>query len=272
MEVPAAATPTPAATDPKAQPAPAVEPKIVPPKPEDDLSHRFASLTRKERGILDRERKISEREKKIQEIEEREALASKDPLAYLEKRGLTLDEILKKAAGEDDTTESKVALLMKKVEEYEKEKLENEQKAKTSAEQAVQQKAINAFRDEIKLKVSKDPEAFEAIVATDSYELVFDVCTRYFEEHGEIPPIEWAATEVEKELTEQARKFAALKKLAKATASDAGAQPNETDLQSQETPAPTITAKMSPEPSVPQKRRMTDEESLKEAAKLIKWT
>lgn len=252
--------------------APAAEPPKLAPKPEDDLAHRFASLTRKERGILDRERKLSEREKKLIEIEAREELASKDPLAYLEKRGLTLDQILKKAAGEDDTPEakidSKLSVIEQKIADYEKKEAEKE----AGRVQGEHQKAVAAFRDNIKLEVGKEAEKFEAIIETDSYDLVFDLCQRYYEEHSEIPPIEWAAQEVEKELTEQARKFAALKKLAKTNASDAVVTPNETDPQSQEKPAPTINSKMTPEPTVPQKRRLTDEESLREAAKLIKWT
>lgn len=250
-------------------------PQETPEKPkENDLfDQKFAALSRKQRMIFEKEKELQERERRLREIEEREQLFEKNPIEYIQKRGKSLDDILKVAAGDDKEPESRIEALEKKLAEYEKQIREEAERKKQEEESRKQQEIIENYKNELKVKLEADRDRWEAILETDSIDAVFDVILKYHQTHGEEPPLEWAADEVEKELVEHARKFAALKKLGLAAATDDGKEDLKTALSEQKTPVPTITNNLAPEPQANNnKRLLSDEESKAQVAKMLRWT
>lgn len=262
----------------EASPAPA-EPQAQPleqkPKESDPFDQKFAILSKKQKALFEKEKEIEEKARRVREIEEREALFDKNPLEYFNKRGKSIDDILKMAVGEDQTPESKIEMLEKKLAAIEKEKEENERKTKESEESRRQQEIIDNYKKDVKNEIEQDLERWEAIVATDSFEAVYEVILNYYQTHGEVPPTQWAADEVEKELVEQARKFSSLKKIGASQSQPGMGDKQEelkTALSEQKTAVPTITNNLVPEPQgQKQQRLLSDEESKAQVARLLRW-
>lgn len=243
------------------------------PKEIDQFEQKFAALSKKQKAIFEKEKELQEKERKIREIEERESLFDKNPIEYFEKRGKSIDEILRLAAGDEKEPESRIEALEKKIAEYERAERERAEKQKEEEESRKQKETIEKYKSEIKLKVEADKDRWEAICETDSFDEVFDVIFNYFQTHGEEPPFEWAADEVEKALVEQARKFTALKKLGLKPTQDELDETPQTDTSEQKTPVPTITNNLRPEPQANNnKRLLSDEESKAQVAKLLRWS
>jgi hypothetical protein len=126
-----------------------------------------------------------------------------------------------------------------------------------------QQKAINEVKGQINSVISQDKDAYELIHAFDASEMVFDLLLDHYKEHNEELDYAVAAQQVEKYLEDQVKRASGTKKIGSLF------QPSQS--QGKE-PAPTLTGSMVSSPVSGTQRRLTPEESIAEAAKLIKWT
>jgi hypothetical protein len=123
------------------------------------------------------------------------------------------------------------------------------------------EKATSQIKNDIKTLVTSDKDAYELINAFDSTDMVFDLMVDHYREHQEELDPKTAAEQVEKFLYDQVQKVTGTKKISSLFQ----------QKESPKEPSPTLTGSSvsSPHGSVP--RKLSYEESLAEAAKLIKW-
>jgi hypothetical protein len=232
-------TPNPDAKDPKAQAQVSGQPPAGQPvpqgTPEDkaavqdveksqkekdpDFASKFAALTREQKKLFEDRQKFKHRLAMADEYEQKSSLFKNDPLAFLEKEGLTLEDLVKRAAsqGQPPSTDDKVQTLEQRIESLVKER-EEEKKRRQDDEL---QKEIADYKGKIKEHLSKDPEKFEAIMAFDAIDTVYEVILQHYNQNQEaideglMKPLtlDQAALAVEEDLLETAKKYSGLKKL-----------------------------------------------------------
>jgi vacuolar-type H+-ATPase subunit I/STV1 len=193
-------------------------------------------------------------------------------MSVLSEKGWSLDKLLERVAtGEDPkpTVEDKVSELQKKLDQLEAAKKEAEEYARAQTEQ----KVIAEYKNQIKTVIDSDASRFEAIRMLGEYDMVFDTAEVVYQKNGRIPEIGEVAEAVESYLTRKLEKAFELQKF-KARFQQT---PNtETSPKAQETRIPgaqTLTATTTAVSKPPQGGKLlSKEDSLKEAAKLIRWT
>lgn len=239
---------TPNAVAPQAPASPtAPTPEAKPADP--TLDARLANLSKREREI---------QQQMAQLKQEKQNLVPKNELADLWKsnRG-KLRELL--GASPDELPDPKAPEADDPIRSL-KSELED---MKRQREQETQQKAIQEVKSQIASVVSQDKDAYELIHAFDASEMVFDLVLDHYREHQEQLDYAEAAKQVETYLEDQIKKASSTKKISSLF------QPSQP--QGKE-PAPTLTGSMVSSPVAGTQRKLTPEESLAEAAKLIKWT
>lgn len=236
-----------------------------------DVARQFAALTRKQKELFAKEQAIAERQKKYEEIEALESLRETNPLEYLKKKGMKFEDIMQKALkeGEEPTVEEKLAALEKRLadeakarEEEKKLKEENDLKAKQEAEQ----KFIDDFKKKIETDLKADVEKYELINTQNAFGLVYSVIEENWETNRTVMPIHEAAEKVEDYLLGEAKKLLALKKLGISSA-----KPDPVAQIQTKVDMPTLNSSVTPTTPEPKGKYLSDEESLAEAAKLLKW-
>lgn len=210
------------AVSPGAESAPAapVPAEQAPKKSDDDLSTRFAALSRKERKLLETEKAIKEREAKFGPIAE--ALEKKDVLSLLNLGALTMDDVLQAALkqGEKPSAEDRVQTLEEKIAALQKEK----EDARIAAEEAEKQKRyrdeVEAFQKTLNEQLQASSEQYEFIHALGAQDQVFaaieQIVTTDPDSYPERSDVEalipQVAALIEEQLLEQARKIGQAKK------------------------------------------------------------
>lgn len=222
----------------------------TPPAPASDpgLDSRLAALTKREREI---------QQQMAQLKQEKQNLVPKNELADLWKsnRG-KLRELLGASADElpdvkQESAEDPIKSIKQELEDMKRDKQEKEK-----------QEAINTVKSQIASITSQDKDAFELIHAFDANEMVFDLILDHYREHQEELDYREAANQVEKYLEDQIKRASSTKKI--------GSLFQPKDTQVKET-APTLTGSMVSSPIGTAARKLSEEESKAEAAKLIKW-
>jgi hypothetical protein len=210
-----------------------------------DLSNQFAVLSRREQKLLEEKQKIDELRKKYEKFEK--VNPKENPLALLEAAGISLDELIQAQlkAGQPPTEAERYQTLEEKLKAFEERERQKEEQSK----QEHINKAVQAFKDQIKAHVDTDPGKYELIHAHDAYDQIYEVCEQYFFENKDKPgfkPLEIskAADLVEDFYFEQAReKYSKVSKYKKLfVPEDAPAQtpnsPFATDTKTQATDTP----------------------------------
>jgi hypothetical protein len=271
------------------------------PKPTEQdrkFAAKFAALSRKERAVTS---KVKAAEQRLAEIEARIASSAapvekkqevvqedfetrllKDPFNTLKAKGLDFETLTKMALNDGKLTpelqmqimqqemEKKIAAQFE--EKYGKKLSEYEARIKAEDEQkkaAVEAKAVNDFKSGIKSDLESEKDNFELLLAEgqDGIDLVYNVMDAHYQETGRVMGKKEAAKLVEAELLSELEKRTGLSKVQKLLAAKV-----QTPKAKESKPAsPTLTNAMS-QASSTGKRRLSDEESRQEAAKLIKWS
>jgi hypothetical protein len=261
--------------------APEPEPK------KDFLAPKFAALSRKEKEVREKERAIkaqlAEFEKQRSEFESKSKSAAdgesallaemrKNPLKFMEKHGLTFEQLTEMQLNDQNPTMEMQMAQMRaelkaemeetygKLSESLKEKEEREANEKYQA-------AVNGYKAEMTTFVSANPDKYELILANDATDLLLETAEAYFAEtqaqgNPRVPTYEEVADAVEAHFEEQAKQILKLKKFNTAQKPEPGP--------SKQT-APTLSNSQSAELPKSGTKRLTDEESKREAAKLIRW-
>jgi hypothetical protein len=236
-------------------PAPQSQPSATPaapaaearPSQDPGLDSRLASLAKREREIQQQLSQLKQ---------EKQNLVPKNELADLWKsnRG-KLRELLGASPDElpdlKQESEDPIKSMKQEIEDMKREKQQKEQ-----------QEAINTVKGQISSITSQDKDAYELINAFDANEMVFDLVLDHYREHQEELDYREAANQVEKYLEDQIKRASSTKKIGSLF------QPKETQVK--ET-SPTLTGSMVSSPIGTASRRLTEDESKAEAAKLIKW-
>jgi hypothetical protein len=270
---------------PAAEAAPAAEQAPV---KVDPFAPKFAALTRLDRDIkakqaaFQAERKAFEAEK-AEMLKQREEMSKintdyktklkADPLSFLTENDVQFDELVERKLNDGKMTPEKMVQQLKAEldAKYSKEleELKRSIKEKEEAEeQAKYDNTVNGFKSQISDFVTANKDTYELINAEQAQDLVFDVIETHFQETSaagepKVLSIEEAARAVEQHLEGEVRKKLELKKFKQTS------QPQEAKDGKQT--APTLSNTMSSEVPIRGEKQMSKEESLKQAAKLIRW-
>lgn len=262
----------PAAATPETKAASTVEqPQNPAPAPDADTAKQFAALSKRQKELFLREQELNSRLNKLKEQEEIEALREANPLEYIKKKGLKFEDLMQKALkdGEEPTTEEKLAAIQKRLddelkarEDEKKKQLEDAEKAKKDAEQ----KFIDDYKKKIETDIKAEADKYELINTQNAFGLVFSVIEENWEKNREVMSIQDAADKVEDYLLVEAKKLLALKKLGISSA-----KPDPEAQIHTKTEMPTLNSSTTPSTTTRTDKYLSDEESLAEAAKLLKW-
>ena len=260
---------------------------------QDPLSKKFAALSRREKSIREREKALEQRMNELEQrlksqseptqskqAEEQEepldSLIRKNPMKALEKYGWDLNKLAESVLSDGKLPMDMQLQLMR--EELKKEMMSETDSLRKKLEEKEElertqkdQQIITEYKDEISSTVNSNAEKYEFIIATDNQEMVYDTINEYHATHGEILPIEEAAELVEAYLEEQARGVFEKTKKAKSYLQPA-AQATKPNTQTSKANSPTLTNEAAGTVPSSEKPYLSDEESLREAAKLIRWS
>lgn len=217
------------------------------------VKRQFAQLARQEKALRAkaqqqdkalkaREAALAEREAAIkpQDMSEYAKLSDlrRDPLAFLEKAGVTYDQLtneLLNPAPKNPHYEAKIDDMQSKIDAL-MERLEAGNKSQVENQQQQYQAAINQITLDAKALIKSNPIEFEAIAKTNSVRDVVELIEQTYAKEGIVLSVEEAAQEVENYLVEESfstvsRIDKIKKRLAQNTASSA-----KTEAKSQATP------------------------------------
>jgi hypothetical protein len=146
------------------------------------------------------------------------------------------------------------------VKETLKQKEEREAEARMEA-------AVSGYKQELSTFVEQNAEKYELVAANNATDLMFEVADEFFKATGKVPSHEEVAQAVEEHLEEQIAEIAKLKKVQ--TKFGTLSAPK-TEAKTKET-APTLSNTLAAEVPKSGTKLLTDDESKREAAKLIRW-
>lgn len=236
-------------------------PESEQPPQEDKFASRFAALSKKEKAILERERQIKAELEEIRSFKKQREESRKDPLSFLKQEGFELEDILHSALGskQEPTVEDKIKQLQERLEQKEREEKEREEaKKKEGIEQAYAK-----LRTDIKSHIETN-EALELLRQEEGgINTVVEVMEAWLQQHNELLPLEEACKKVEEYFEKEIEKFVKTKKLSTKLGL-LKENPAEKTIT-----APTLGNKQTTETAA--KKFLSDEESRREAAKLLKW-
>lgn len=198
-----------------------VPPTPEAPKPEDQISPKFAALARKEKALRDEFQKLKVEQEafKTKQTEyetgyiPRAKLAERakqDALGILTELGITPDEFTQQLLNSNpqDHVTRKLEAQIKALEDR-----LNQTVSKADEQQSkAYDQALNQIRNEAKVLIDSNPD-FETIKDTNSTEAVVELIRDTFDKDGTLLSVEEAAKEVEEYLLEQGIKMAQFRKV-----------------------------------------------------------
>lgn len=251
-------------------------------KPERQAS-KLALIAKKEKALFEKTNAYKQQQAKIEAYENSLKAAKANPLKYLESAGLSMDDLVKAvlSEGEPPTKEDQHEIALKTVNEKLAEIERRDQERHEQAIQAQNNQTVSEIKSVIKKTISEKSEAYEAINTYGREDDVFDLMFQSYSELGTKLTIEQAAQLVEDQLQEdaqeQAERIAKLKRFAKDKSSEPKQeesipkQQDPTIKKETNQPFKTLTNKNATVYPSASKPLLSKEESLRQAAKLIKW-
>lgn len=277
---------------------------------EDKFSDRFAALSKKERSLFEQEAKfktwntekadyqkqMDEHKAWRQEQEELEKLKDIDPLEYLNRRGLPYDKLTEHVVNRDEYAKDSEYRSLKKeiggMKEY-IEQLKSElsgindkySKDKEESQKSKEMKEQQNYIEEIKSFISENSEQYELVAQYGDANDILEAQVEYYQKNGKPAEIADLLEQYEKHLDEQMEtqynKMKGLKKFnSRYGQKDIFEREDEIEKDSlqfipqsrQNFHGKTLNNSMnSATPTKSDSRRLTREESLNEAAKMIRF-
>ena len=241
-------------------------------QPQDsEFDRKFAALSRKEKALREREleleRKFGSKEKELP-LERR---IRSNPLKALEELGLDYDKLTELALNDGRLTpDMQMKLMREELENDYKEKfnsLEERLNAKEKMEEEAKYDAVKqGFVGEIESFINENQSDFEYVAHNEATDVVYDVIEEHYNETGRILDIKEAVEAVESYLEEEAEKLLNLGKVKNRLNSirDEYEQPQR---QSQVTLSNAHSAQANERVG----RKLSDEESKREMARMLQW-
>lgn len=256
-----------------------VEPKKAEPAPQEEkFAAKFAALSRKEKALRAKEAQLQQQMQEMQaklkalesqgkEVETYKSLPDRlkrEPLKVLEEQGLSFEQLAQIVLNDGKPTQEMVLSeyekrMMTKMQELEQKIAEKEANEAKEREEV----AITQFKAQL-TDFANTTADYELIRANDAVDLVFEVIEQHHSETGEILSNKEACDAVEEYLLEEAKKLVDREKVKKLL------QPAP-EAKKQPTAAKTLSNAAASQAPSTSGRKLSDEESKAEAAKLIKW-
>lgn len=259
------------------------EPKEQPAEPtpeqkkEERVSSKFALLAKKERQLREKQIQAKELAAKAEAFQKAKEQAKTNPLQYLQEADLSMDEIVSAILKKDTepTKEEQHEQALKTVNEKLQELERREQEKEKQAIIHQQQQEIKQIQSAIDHIITSNSDQYEAINLYNRSKDVFDLMfSSYEESNGKITlTIEQAAKLVEDQLQEEAAKEAErLAKLKRFKEPLTPKQVAETKPPVSSNQPKTLTNTQASAPAkINETSTLSREESLKQAAKLLKF-
>ena len=247
---------------------------------DDQFSRKFAALSRREKDIRAKE---AEYEYRMRELEERlqelqnppeepqapiEERLRRNPFETLEELGLGYDKLTELALNDGQLTpEMQMKLMRDELENGYKskfEELEARLSQKEEEEEYNKYESIdNNFKQEIESFVNGKNE-FELINANEASDLVYEVIEEHYNDTGRVLELDEAAQAVESYLEDELEKLMSLGKV------KSRFSPRQEQVFKRQS-SPTLSNAHSAQAYKGASKKLDDEASMYEAAKLIKW-
>ena len=247
---------------------------------DDQFSRKFAALSRREKDIRAKE---AEYEYRMRELEERlqelqnppeepqapiEERLRRNPFETLEELGLGYDKLTELALNDGQLTpEMQMKLMRDELENGYKskfEELEARLSQKEEEEEYNKYESIeNNFKQEIESFVNGKGE-FELINANGASDLIYEVIEEHYNDTGRVLELDEAAKAVESYLEDELEKLMSLGKV------KSKFSPRQEQVFKRQ-PSPTLSNAHSAQAYQRADRPLSNEESVREAAKLIRW-
>ena len=261
---------------PEAQDAPpAPEPEKIAEHKEKEaeqrLSSRMAYLARRERALFERERALKESLGKYKEYETLDKTITENPLDFMEKKGWDYNRITQKVLETGPlTTEQKLEMLEKKLADRELQQTQEAEQRRVAEQQQRESQALDAYKDQIRKAAEAGADKYDFVNSFEGHELVLEIAEQYYNKFKKVIRPEDALDEAEKILEE--KYLPSLLKSNKLR-SQFGVKKAETPDPQAPTGSVTLTNKTTASPSAftTERRFKSADESLAEAAKLLKW-
>ena len=259
------------------------------------FASKFAALSRREKQLKAKEAELSkkladlekaqvskEEKAKIPEPKKPEDFDRKfqrefrrDPFGALEKLGIPYDKLTELAINDKKLTpDMQMKLMREEIEDGYKDKFEQLEKRLTDKEEqekvARYDKIQKNYMNKISNFVEKNVDTYEFIQANGAYEVVYDVVEKHYKDSGKILTIKEAADAVEAHFEGEAEKLLKLKKVGSRLQSYM--QQQEKAKEPSKKPVTLTNAHSQQSFEEQPKRQLTDEESKREIAKLLRWT
>jgi hypothetical protein len=271
------------------QPEQVQETKAEPEKPkiDDKLSSKFAALSRKEKAIRQQELQLKqqmqqwqqqleaerqEKEKLKQEYEQYRTSMKNSPLQKLQEEGFSFEDLTNMQLNEQNPTpemlikrtkaeleqsyKSEIEALKRQIEETEKKKQEE-----------AESRTVEQYKRQINDHISVNADKYEMITMNEASELVFEVAEQYYNQEGRLLSVEEAADYTEKYLEEEARRLMNAKKLQQ----QLGQPPKNNSEPPKKEASMTLSNNLSTEVPVGNQKKLSRDEEIEAAAKLLRW-
>lgn len=249
---------------------------------EERFAAKFAALSRKERAIRQRESQLNQQmqelQQRLQQLEEQGKQVEsykqipdrlrKEPLKVLEESGLKFEQLAEMVLNDGKPTQDMVLSeyekkFMSKVQELEQKLAEKEAKEQEEKYEA----AIQHFQGQLTDFINQTAD-YDLIRANDASDLVFQVIEEHHNETGQILSNKEACDAVEEYLLEEAKKLVDRDKVKKLLQPQTPSKPAAPQGKS----SPTLSNAAAAQASSKQAAKfLSDEDSKREAAKLIRW-
>lgn len=278
-------TPTPQAPTPEAptlETAPEAKPDM---SAEEERIHRhIVKLTKKERelqkGFHELKQAKAELDSYKKELEEYRSLREKakaDPLALTKHFGIEYKSLTNQILNDErPTPEMEIQSLREKIQKLEDERSQERQQAERSKTEAT----IENFKGEVVSYLEAKGDQYELVRTFGAYDQIISQIYDHWKETGEYLQVDDVASALESQMEQEARKLLSLKKLSPKQAAQVTEalenKENAPAAPSLENPKPpsaskTLTNTMVSQGTAPKPTYLSDEESKREAAKLLKW-
>ncbi len=264
-------------------------------KPDDKFAAKFAALSRQDKILKQRHEAVARKEAELaqKEKEWQAKLAAQDtelgqyksykeqikqnPLKTLEADGLTFEQLTQMQLNEQNPTpEMLIQRLQKQMDDKYSKQLEDLKAQIAEKEQKAQENQVNqattAYKQSINAEITANSDKYELIANTPygskdtSEDLVFEVVEEFFNKNQRVLTVQEAADMVEKHLeTEELKRREKLKKFKQTS------QPAAANKSAAKQTAPTLSNSLAQEIPKNGPKVMSREESLRNAAKLIRW-
>lgn len=227
-------------------------PAIPAPQPDSQLDTRLAALTRREREIQQQRQAFLQEKNNMVPKSELARIWKEDRSKLKDLIGVPDEEWNSSFSAPKPQEDGALASLKAEIEALKQEKLQEKQTS-----------AVTQFKQNLSEFISKSPEEYELISAFDAVESVYDIMVEHYREHQQPMNPKEACDYVEQYLFDKFKQGAGTKKI--------GSLFQQSQTPGKQ-PPPTLTGTTAANPTSITQRKLSPEESMAEAAKLIRWT